>query len=470
MKIKKRVAILTIALFAAFFAFGCAPRQGKTKLYIGYWPEGTNEQKITLYEKWENNFESAYPQYDIIASPYTYNPNTVTAKYVSGQLPTVFLMDFNYAQTAFNNGYIKDVSQIFNEKGWKNEVASDVLTQISNGENVFGIPCEQYGAGMAVNLNMLSSADIIKKDFKGNYALYDGSGNALYPNTFAKIEESAGKILERYGADVSALFIPTATEECGRLFCNVLYNFGCDNLIVKEGNSWRADFNVEKMSNALRWIKTMSQQNYVNHTVSYGTNDWIQLLADEKCAMAICYGNTLSLAVSSYKNLKGNLAFFPLPTETGKNSYTLWGGTVYAISGKATEEQVEGVVKFLEYTGKTPYLTESAITAIYEERAAEFEGGTALLPPISAWNNQNYTNVLTDAFYACEPLNDDYFKEYFNGYATAKRGEEPHCRKELYQTLNELQKSVTFSPTRYDVVELIENAESEFTKQYLLKS
>ena len=52
---------------------------------------------------------------------------------------------------------------------------------------MYGVPAEQYAAGMVLNLPLLCEAGVIGQDAQGGYILYDAQGEPLYPDTFSEL-------------------------------------------------------------------------------------------------------------------------------------------------------------------------------------------------------------------------------------------------------------------------------------------
>lgn len=87
----KLFKIILASLPCLSLATGCINKgNGKIKLTIGFWPESTETKDVAMYKTWKENFEKDYPEYEIVASPYTYATDTVGSKYETDSLPTVF--------------------------------------------------------------------------------------------------------------------------------------------------------------------------------------------------------------------------------------------------------------------------------------------------------------------------------------------------------------------------------------------
>lgn len=81
--------MIVCSLSALLVACG-GSNDGKIEIRIGFWPDNSQTSDVAMYNEWKEKFENDYPQYRIVADPYTYSPETVSAKGNVGKLPTIF--------------------------------------------------------------------------------------------------------------------------------------------------------------------------------------------------------------------------------------------------------------------------------------------------------------------------------------------------------------------------------------------
>lgn len=461
---KLNFAVCALALFCAISAGGCATPPKKIKISVGIMRTSSAEESA-LFEECKHGFEKAYPQYEIISSPYVYSEDTVMAKYASGQLPTVFEADASLALTALDNGYIRDVSDDLKRTGWYEKSDEYFLSEISDGEKVCGVPAEQYSAGMVLNLKILHEAGVIKKDGDG-YVLYE-NGVPAYPDTFEKIEQACGKISAFYGGNAAGLFLSTGSEGSGRIFADIVYNFGSGDLekIDADGN-YGVSFTGEEFGNAMRWVKNTSQLKFVDTSARYGVDDWAEKMSEGKTCFAFCLSNTLTANLSAYPALCDDIAFVPMPTAYGVKSRSVWGGTVFAVSGLASAEQTEGVFEFLRYMGYGPDTDEQSFS-YFERRVSDLHRKSVpVIPQIQVWNDDDYKKA-AEAVYAKYPnANYGYYKAYLEGFNSIKKSGEPFERTNLHLAICGLFEKMLFEATTSNIVTLLEDGEKDFNAKY----
>lgn len=106
----KLFKIILASLPCLSLATGCINKgNGKIKLTIGFWPESTETKDVAMYKTWKENFEKDYPEYEIVASPYTYATDTVGSKYETDSLPTVFQTWFTEPSKLVQKKYIRSI-------------------------------------------------------------------------------------------------------------------------------------------------------------------------------------------------------------------------------------------------------------------------------------------------------------------------------------------------------------------------
>lgn len=471
MKNKFTLLLSSVFLSAAVACTAaCARTEKKIRIDVGMWPSEASLDESALFRDCKERFEFDNPQYEVVASPYTYSEDTVVAKMLTGQLPTVFTMGFKYVRSAYNNAYIRDVSAFLNEYGWAEKIADDVYAEISWGGVAAGLPNEQNAVCLLLNLDVLCEAGVIAQNSSGEYVLYDEGGLPVYPTTFDEIESACAKIKAHYGGVKYGLFIPSADEDSGRIFANVVYNFGSGDIeYCDEQGEWRADLQSEAVGDALRWVKFMAQNGYIDDASAYDASDWISKIAAEEVAMAFCNSDSAIDALTRTGFEGSNLALVPMPGLKGTESYSLWGGTVYAFSGKATDEQVEGALKFLKYLGESPDTGYISMGAVDRKMSYLKENGMPVFALLSVYNDSSYLSLINGLVEKYGNVPYDYFGRFFGGVNERKRGEEPYYVKELYGVFNRLQQTMLFQPTSSDLVALLAEEEKAFNERYMAK-
>ena len=146
----------------------------------------------------------------------------------------------------------------------------------------------------------------------------------------------------------------------------------------------------------------MKQDELLINSVSVVYNSWYDSIED-KVAMAVVGSDVLQLAQTNGQVDMDDLAFVPMPTGNGKDHYSLYGGTPYVFSSSATDEQVEGILKFFDYIGRSPNINEHSKSAMEKGNEVSKLKNQPILPTIKPWTNKEYV---------------DYSKELEDKYVT----------------------------------------------------
>lgn len=443
----------------------CQSGEGRIKLTIGM-VKGSTEEEKQFFDECERAFEELYPEYDVVSEPYVYDSNTVVAKFASGKLPAVFEADASLVREAYLNGYIKDVREYLDEYGWLEKTDSRFLTEISVGTAVCGVPAKQYAAGMVLNLPLLFEAGVIETDGDGNYVLYS-DGEALYPDTFDEVADAARRVAAA-GDGTGAIFLSSGDESCGKIFLEMVYNFGSGGLEYTdaEGN-WQLSLTHDEFGDAMRWVRQMAQERLIADAYAGGTEGWASEMAAGRVAIAFCQNDQLMAALAAEPTLSDSIAFVPMPAAEDKATFSSWNGTVYAISSLASDEQTEGIFRFLQFMGKGAQADEHSEYISEMRMKIRYDGGIPVLPEISAWNDEGYVDMMNRLYNKYVNVNEQYFEEFYIRFGSVELIAEPYARSHLYSLMDELFSKMLYEATTSNIVTLTEEGERAFSEKYL---
>ncbi|HRR89974.1 MAG TPA: extracellular solute-binding protein [Eubacteriales bacterium] len=468
---KKPILVLLTLLFMliALSFFGCKKGGGNIKVSIGMWPDSSLAQDVAMFTKWKEAFEKDYPQYEIVADSYTYSPDTFVAKAVSGTLPTVFQTYFTEPQKLIDNGFIKDITDKLNMLGWADKMDADMKAAVSRSGRIYGVPRDGYGLGLFLNLDMLYSVGVIDKDDDGSYVLHDEFGEPLYPTTFEDIYNVSRLITENY-VDTYGIVILSADKNGGWQFSNMAWNFGATALQVKNSdNSWSANLNDAGAVAALEWIQRMKQDELITPDTSLSYAQWYNKIGSRQVAMAFAGSDVIALPVTNFNFDKDNIAFVPMPTGDGVHRYSLYGGTPFVFSAKASDEQVEGALRFLKYMGRSPETDEISVSAMRTGHTVAQAKGMPILPTIKPWINSDYLNIARALEEEFVNVNLYYFQDFFNSIDEMKKPEEPYFAQDMYALLDNAIQAVLANPYTAVPANLLTTADNQFQINFMSK-
>lgn len=429
---KKKFLIATLPLFALSLLTGCGSKKGKIQLKIGFWPLSTDKEDVKMYTEWKENFERDYPQYQIVGSRYEYAKDTIAAKARSGSLPTVFQTWFTEPQSLVNSGFIRSIDKQVKALGWLDKMDQEMRDTLTFDGEIYGIPRDGYGLGLLINLNTLYDNGLIEKGKDGKYILYDDDGSPLYPTTFEEIVEAGQTITE--SSDTKAIYICSTNKNGGWQFSNYAWNFGAE-LTKEENGKIKANLNCPEAVRALEWIKELKNEELLLNQKSVEYEGWYNQIG-ERVAMAVVGNDVIKLAATQAHVNMDDLAFVPMPSDGVHKRYSLYGGTPYVFAKNATDAQVEGILKFFDYIGRSPNIndiTKAAMRYGYEVAARKNQ---PIMPEIAPWINQDYVNYKNSLIEEFANVNMGYYNEFFDTISTNKHAEVAYLPQEMYEILD----------------------------------
>ncbi len=446
----------------------------KIQITIGMWPESYLKDDVEMFEEWKRLFERDFPEYEVTGKPYSYSPETFFPMAQSGTTPTIFQTWFTEPPKLIQNGFVKDITAQLKELGWYDKMDPYMMDILSENGKVYGVPRDAYGLGLFINLEILEEVGLVD-DWNGDGILdiIDQHGNPRYPTTFEELREMAKYITDFekdvYGKDVAGLIILSTNRNGGWQFSNIAWNFGANLQIQDENGKWKANLNDPGAVEALEWIKTLRWEDNslpANALLSY--SDWYNYVATGRAAMAFCGNDVIHLPITNFNMDKNYVAFVPMPAGPYGHRYSLMGGTPFMFSSNASDEQIWGALKFLEYMGRSPEVSEVSIQSIQLGMEVARKKGMPILPSLRPWINQDFLEMIERIEKQYINMEMENFKDFFDTFDQVKRKEEPYYTQEMYELLDACIQEVLTNPNA-DPETLLTNANNIFQKQYLEK-
>ena len=467
---KKTISVIvTLVLCFTLLASCTDSDNGKVKVYVGFWPEASQTSDIAMYNEWKANFEADNPEFEIVAAPYTYDPETVAAKGSAVSLPTIFQTYFTEPETLIREEYIRPITAQLDALGWTDKMDDNMLAQLSKDGEVYGVPRDGYGMGLFINLALMYDMGEIQKNDDGTYKLYDKGGKPLYPTTLEQVKQLCYKVQENYD-DVYGLLVLSANKQGGWQLCNLAWNFGAGDLQKKGADGkWTSNLTDPGMVKALTWVQELSSEGLCFPGASLNYNDWPAKVGSGQVMMAFVGNDALSQPITSYSFNKDDFAFVPMPTGDGTSRYTLFGGTPYVFAENATDKQVEGALKFLHYIGRSPEVDDISVAAMEKGNKVAQAKGMPILPTIKAWKNADYIEVAERLEKQYINVNYEYMKDFFDTVYDMRRKEEPNYCQDMYGLLDNALQNVLKVNSTSDPSALLATANEQFQSRFLSK-
>lgn len=466
---KKILLVIVLVMMMAVVMCACDPEDnGKIKVSIGFWPEASNTADIAMYNEWKEKFEADNPEYEIVADPYTYSPETVAAKGNIGALPTVFQTYFTEPEMLIREEYIRPVTDQLEQLGWLDKMDDSMRAALTKNGEVYGVPRDGYGMRLFLNLALMYDMGVIDKNTDGTYKLYDDDGDPLYPTTFDEVTELCREVQSVYN-DKYGILILSANKQGGWQLCNIAWNFGAGDLQIQGSDGkWSSNLADDGMVKALTWIQDLAAEGLCYPGASLNYSDFPAKIGTEQVLMAFVGNDALSQPITNYNFDKDSFALVPMPTGDGTSRYALFGGTPYVFAENATDEQVEGALKFLHYIGRSPEVDEISVAAMEKGFKVAEQKGMPILPTVKAWKNSDYLEIAEALEDQYINVNYEYMKDFFDTIYEMRRDEEPNYCQDMYGLLDNAIQSVLSEPSANPLA-LLTTANTTFQNLYLSK-
>ena len=474
---KKVFSFVFISIIGILLVACGGTTEGKTQVTIGFWPESNLTSDVAMYEDWETMFETDHPEYDIVGRPYTYSTDDFAALASTGNLPIVFETWFTEPEKLVSKGYVRDITAILTELEWLDKMDSEMRAQLTFNDLVYGIPRDGYGLGLFLNLEIFEMVGLME-DIDGDNIIdiYDADGNPLYPTTMQELYDTASFIssamYQYYEEEVAGLVILSANKNGGWQFSNLAWNFGETLQVYDEANEvWKANLNSEASVKAMQWIYDLKWvEEALPKTPSLTYSDWYFYIGNNMAAMAFVGSDAINLPVTNYGMNKDNIAFVPMPAgidaESNTNQYTLFGGTPYMFSARATDEQVRGALLFMEYIGRSPLTTDIASQSAEKGMLVAQNKGMTIVPTIKAWQSPEYLAMMEGIEARYVNVYMPNFDAFYNGLTGTKRSEEPYYTQEMYEILDSVIQQI-LTDENANIEALLYAANSNFETTYM---
>lgn len=468
---KKFISIFFILLITVTLSSCGGDDSDTIDIHLGMWPEQYLTEDVAMFEEWKRLFEADYPEYRIVAQPYSYNLDTFFPMAQSGTQPTVFATWFTEPEKLVSNGFVRDITEPLQTLGWYDDMDETMRDALTFDGKIYGVPRDGYGLGLFINLEIFEMVGLVDDhDGDGVLDITNPDGSPRYPTTFEELAETSAFITETmlsyYEEEVAGLVLLSSNNTGGWQFSNIAWNFGAD-LQVEQDGQWMANLDSDEAIAALEWIHDMKWNKGAlpaNTALSY--NDWFNFIGTGRSAMAFAGNDAISLPITNFNLDKDKVAFVPMPAGPSGDQFALFGGTPFMFSAHASDEQVMGALRFLEYMGQSPETTEiarqSAILGLNTAR----EKNMPILPTINPWVNDSYLQMVDQLQAQYVNVEMSNFEDFFDSIVTMRRQEVPYYSQEMYEILDTVIQQV-LSNENANPAALLSSANSQFQTQYM---
>ncbi len=431
-------------------------------IVLGNWPPDTAPAaELALFEDYKAIMNAQYPNVKIVPDYFSYTLANYLPMARGGTAHTLFQPPFTDPPLLISQNLVADVTDALEQFGLLEQFSPSYLAMLGdeNGR-IYGLPRDGYVLGMHININLFEEAGLMTED-----------GLPMVPTTLQEVAEYGKIIKEKTGK--AGLVFPASETYGGWLFTNIAWNFGAvgENALEyqDEDGRWIANFTSDACIEAMTYIRSLKWE-YDILNADATTTDWASshsALGTGAAAMNFAADDCVAEPTAGRGLAVDKFALIPFPS--GPNgSYALSGGTCFMFAPNTTTDQAVACLAFLKIIGMLPYVTEDSVAGMRAGAIAKRERGAPVLPPIPAWNDEEYITMqreIAEEYSNVDMrLYQDFYDSFTNGSITL-RGEEPVFAQQLYRELTSvIQRLITRENA--DVLKALQQAQERF-QEYL---
>jgi multiple sugar transport system substrate-binding protein len=442
----KAAAIIAVGVMSAGLLSACtadtASDDGKVKISVASLIPGTEQAAFDAFDARVAEFEEENPDIDVEPVEYEWKATTFTAQLAGGTLPDVFRIPLTDGRTLIANGQLADITSQVEALPYYDQFNPSVLeTAQDDAGNVFGIPREAYAIGLHYNRQLFEDA---------------GLDPDSPPTTWDEVRTAAKAIAEKTGqagymqmtqSNTGGWQTTAATVSRGG---RMQEGQGDDVTVTLDNEGTRESLEFLK---ELRWTDNSMGANFL---YDWGTLN--QAFAAGQIGMYTS-GSDIFTSLTRENNLDPAIyGLTAIPISDSPDAAILGGGTLNVVSAKATDEQKDAAVKWIDFYDVAKLVDEDAAVADAKILAEQDQAvGTPALPildqetfDLSREWIADYVNVPQDQV--------SYFAEGNEGRTIV--GEPTAKTQELYAALDAVVQAV-LTDENADIDELLARANSD---------
>ncbi|MCD5314515.1 ABC transporter substrate-binding protein [Kineosporia babensis] len=402
---------------------------------------GLTPEAIASFDQQIASFKKTHPNIEVVREEYTWTGPTFAAKLAGGTLPDVFTVPFTDGRTLIARRQVADISEEVAELPYAGQFNETVIAagQSEDGK-ISMLPTAAYGQALHYNRALFEEA---------------GLDPDQPPTSWSEIRSAAKQIADRTGQ--AGYSVMTKGNTGGWILSTEAYAMG-GRMSQAEGEKQKATIDNPGAKQALNLIRSMRwEDNSMGSNFGYDWNSINQAFAAGKIGMYVTGGTTYENLVAQNEIEPSEYGLSVLPLE-GTDAGVLGGGTLAAVSVKASEAERKAAVEWIDFFYMQKLITEDGAKRDAENRQAEKQPvGTPQLPVFDQATEQQRQGWIAD--YVDVPL------EQMSHYTEAAAAqplvpEPPVATQDLYAALDPVVQKV-LTDQNANVDELLAAANTE---------
>ncbi|MDU4695612.1 MAG: ABC transporter substrate-binding protein [Paenibacillus sp.] len=307
-------------------------------------------------------FQAMYPNVTIVKDDWQYSVNEIGVKMASNEAPTFYNTWATEAQFLVERGWVADITELWNNWEYKDEINPVLQNQFIVDGKVYGITQNGYVTSTVVNKKLLDEKGIAAPAF-------DWTWDDMYNVAKGVADPKKG---------ISGIAPMGKGNEAGWNWTNFLFEAGGD-IETNENGKVTAVFNSEAGVKALDFYKKLRwEANAIPQDWALGWGDAVSSFQQGRTAMVIAGAFDVIQAALNEGGMKPeDVIAYPMPAaEKGGKHYGILGGNYLVINPNATKDEQEMAFRYITFD----YFTDDALKAVEDTINARKAEGKYYVP------------------------------------------------------------------------------------------
>ena len=338
--------------------------------------QGLEQGAIDAFNARVKQFQTANPDITVKSKEYTWTGTTFAAELAGGTLPDVFPIPFTDGRGLIERKQIADLSPLIAKLPYAEKFNPKVAQagEAADGK-MWAIPIAAYGQGLHYNRTLFTQA---------------GLDPDKPPTTWAEVRTDAKAIADKTGqAGYSEM---TQSNTGGWILTTLAYANG-GRVEAVDGDKVTATIDTPAMKKVLEYLKSLRwDDNSMGANFLYDWGTINQDFAAGKIGMYVSGGGNYGNLFTQNGLKPGDYGVTILPLE-GSDAGVLGGGTLAAVSAKASPAQQAASVKWIDYYYMQKLANKDA--AILDAQTTKDAGQPVGAPQLPVFDRATYDESQT---------------------------------------------------------------------------
>ena len=421
---------------------GDTTADGKVRLDVNGQPPTTQAFERELFDERVREFEEANPDIDIVPHEGFMDPKTFSAKLAGGKLEDVFYVYFTDARPLIEKNQAADITDAVADMPRRDEIQDGLMEVFQDEEGrQYGLPTANYSMGLLYNRDLFEKAGLDPDE---------------PPSTWKDVRAAAKRIAE-LDEDTVGYADFSKNNQGGWHFTAELYSRG-GRVAEESGGKWKAAFNTPEGRATLQTLHDMRwKDGSMGSKQLLQAEDAQRMMGAGNLGMYLAAADNISVIAKQFGGAYPDYGLAPMPEGGG----TLLGGEGYMINPKASPEQIEAGVRWIQWKYLDPETTEQDVVDYVED---DLPVGLPMPPTPDIWKGPARERI--------EELKEGNANVPVENYASFMAAApdlpgviEPPQAQEVYAVLDSVMQAV-LTEEEADIDRLLDDAEKKVDDIY----